>query len=123
MKRPLISKHRLQSGANPFGKKSQSGNYQIFERSVEALAVSDWGVILPPENGKEMIVKKKIFTAAVLVVLLCGCVSVIDPADKIEQNPSVGQELIDLKKALDEGAITENEYFVLKQKIMEIEHK
>lgn len=68
--------------------------------------------------------KKKIFIAVVLVSFMYGCVFSIDPVDRVEQNTSVGQELIDLKKALDEGAITENEYFTLKQKIMELDkHK
>ncbi len=34
--------------------------------------------------------------------------------------PGVGQELIDLKKARDEGAINDEEYIELKQKIMKM---
>jgi hypothetical protein len=34
------------------------------------------------------------------------------------EQPTVGQELTDLKKALDEGAVNEKEYMELKQKIM-----
>jgi hypothetical protein len=93
-------------------------------RAKERPSPVSHGVIFLKEFRKEKIVKIKIFTAVVLVVFLYGCVSVIDPVDKIEHNPSIGQELIDLKKALDEGAITENEYFLLKQKIMDIDkHK
>jgi uncharacterized membrane protein len=71
--------------------------------------------------GKEITLKKKLGVAIVLVVFMCGCVSVIDPADKTEQNQSIGQELIDLKKAFNEGAITENEYQLLKQKIINMD--
>jgi len=40
-------------------------------------------------------------------------------SDTIEL-PSVGQELIDLKKARDQGTIHEEEYVELKQKIMKM---
>jgi hypothetical protein len=33
------------------------------------------------------------------------------------EQPNIGQELTDLKKALDEGAVTEKEYMELKQKV------
>ena len=61
--------------------------------------------------------KRKILIVSVLAVFLCGCVAGIG-SDTIEL-PSVGQELIDLKKARDEGAINDEEYVELKQKIME----
>ncbi len=60
--------------------------------------------------------KRKILIVSVLAVFLCGCVAGIG-SDTIEL-PSVGQELIDLKKARDQGAINDEEYVELKQKIM-----
>ena len=38
--------------------------------------------------------------------------------DKKEIRATIGQELIDLKSALDSGAISEEEYEILKEKIM-----
>jgi hypothetical protein len=62
--------------------------------------------------------KRKILVVAVLAIFLYGCVAGIG-SDTIEL-PSVGQELIDLKKARDEGAINDEEYVELKQKIMKM---
>jgi PBP1b-binding outer membrane lipoprotein LpoB len=62
-------------------------------------------------------VKRKILIVLILAFFLCGCVAGIGGTEKVEQ-PTVGQELTDLKKALDEGAVTEKEYMELKQKIM-----
>ncbi|MDM8553702.1 SHOCT domain-containing protein [Desulfococcaceae bacterium HSG7] len=62
--------------------------------------------------------KRKILIVSVLAVFLCGCVAGIG-SDTIEL-PSTGQELIDLKKARDQGAINDEEYVELKQKIMEM---
>ena len=53
---------------------------------------------------------------SVLAIFLCGCVAGIG-TDTVEL-PGVGQELIDLKKARDQGAINDEEYVELKQKIM-----
>lgn len=61
--------------------------------------------------------KRKVLVGLILAVFLCGCVAGIGGTEKTEQ-PTVGQELIDLKKALDEGAVSEKEYDELKQKIM-----
>jgi uncharacterized membrane protein len=61
--------------------------------------------------------KRKILAGIVLAVFLCGCVAGIGTGEKTEI-PTIGEELSDLKKALDEGAITEKEYSELKQKIM-----
>jgi hypothetical protein len=36
---------------------------------------------------------------------------------KIEQQPTLGQELLDLKKARDEGAISDREYEEMKEKL------
>jgi len=60
--------------------------------------------------------KRKILIGLVLAVFLCGCVAGI--GTETTKLPSVGQELIDLKKARDEGAINDEEYVDLKKKIM-----
>ncbi len=62
--------------------------------------------------------KRKILIVSVLAIFLCGCVAGIG-SDTIEL-PSVGQELTDLKKARDQGAINDEEYVELKQKIMKM---
>ena len=62
--------------------------------------------------------KRKILTCIVLAVFLCGCIAGIGGTETKVEQPSVGQELIDLKKALDTGAVTDEEYSELKQKIM-----
>ena len=62
--------------------------------------------------------KRKILVVAVLAIFLCGCIGGI--ASDTTELPSVGQELIDLKKARDQGAINDEEYVELKQKIMEM---
>jgi hypothetical protein len=69
--------------------------------------LSIWKVVLP--------------TASVIGCLLCGCAWQIG-GDK--KGPTVvqatkGQELIDLKKAKDQEAITEEEYQAQRNKIME----
>lgn len=53
--------------------------------------------------------------------LLGGCAFVVGNSGKLHlsRNISVGQELIDLKKAVDTGAITEEEYVVMKRKLLE----
>ncbi len=62
-------------------------------------------------------------TAAVLGGLLSGCAWSIGGGDKgsgkIVATPTRGQELIDLKKAKDQGAITEEEYQAQRKAIME----
>ncbi len=62
--------------------------------------------------------KRKILIVSVLAIFLCGCIAGIG-SDTTEL-PSVGQELIDLKKARDQGAINDEEYVELKQKIMKM---
>jgi hypothetical protein len=55
--------------------------------------------------------------AAPLVVLSAGCVAVIGNTDAARKT-TVGQELIDLKKALDAGVLTEGEYEKQKAKLL-----
>ena len=63
---------------------------------------------------------KKILAGLILVACLSGCVAGIGGTEKTE-HATIGQELIDLKKARDEGAVTETEYNELKQRIMRTE--
>jgi len=61
-------------------------------------------------------------TTVVLGGLLCGCAWSIGSdkcAGKVIATPTRGQELIDLKKAKDQGAITEEEYQAQRKAIME----
>ena len=54
-------------------------------------------------------------------LLLSGCAWSIgsDKAHSVVVRPTHGQEFIDLKKAKDQGAITEEEYEAQKKKISE----
>lgn len=63
--------------------------------------------------------KRKILACIFLAIFLCGCVGGLNTGDENFVRPSVGQELIDLKEALDDGAVTEKEYSDLKQRIMD----
>jgi hypothetical protein len=57
---------------------------------------------------------------AALAVSAAGCVWSLGGGDtKKTVQPSQGAQLTDLKKARDEGALTEEEYQTLKRKILE----
>ena len=55
--------------------------------------------------------------AMILVSTLVSCLAVGTGGKKIEQQPTLGQELLDLKKAKDEGAISDQEYNEMKEKL------
>ena len=69
--------------------------------------------------------KKLIFIAVIPLLLMnCGRIALFSPysgqhSGRITIHTTTGQELIDLQKALDSGAITQEEYDVLKLKIIE----
>jgi hypothetical protein len=60
-------------------------------------------------------------TGTIMGLLLSGCAWSIgsDKERTAVAQPTRGQELIDLKKAKDQGAITEEEYLAQKKKIMD----
>ena len=58
-----------------------------------------------------------------ILIIICfvgpsGCVGVQAGTEQVQTQQTVGQELIDLKRAKDSGAITEEEYEKLKKNIM-----
>ena len=63
------------------------------------------------------------YILAFCILFLTSCASSLFSVDKKSDvtniNTTVGEELIDLKKALDAGAITEEEYNEMKGKILE----
>ena len=65
----------------------------------------------------------KFYILALSILLLSSCASSLFSVDKKSDvtniNTTVGEELIDLKKALDAGAITEDEYNEMKKKILD----
>ena len=66
----------------------------------------------------------KNYILAFCILFLTSCASSLFSVDKDEVtniNTTVGEELIDLKKALDIGAITEEEYNEMKNKILDRE--
>ena len=53
----------------------------------------------------------------ILIATLVSCIAVGSGGKKIEQQPTLGQELLDLKKTRDEGAISDLEYNEMKEKL------
>ena len=67
---------------------------------------------------------KKLFIPSAIVLLamllFAGCVASLGGGSKIVVNkPTLGQQLTDLQKAKDSGAITEAEYQTQKAKLLE----
>ncbi len=56
------------------------------------------------------------------VILLTGCLALQVGGDKACGQPTVGQQLVDLKKARDTGAMTEEEYQSQRAKILGHNH-
>ena len=66
---------------------------------------------------------KKICTTLTLAIILMttvSCIGIHDGSEPPKTSPTLGQELIDLKKAKDGGAITYEEYRELKARLMEL---
>ena len=61
-----------------------------------------------------------ILTFAVILMSAVSCIGIHDGGEAQRTSPTLGQELIDLKKAQDEGAITYEEYKALKVKLVEL---
>ena len=60
-----------------------------------------------------------IVTVLVLILFIAGCICDIDGGRcPSGQHCTAGQELIDLKKAYDQGAITQEEYYQKKNQIL-----
>ena len=66
---------------------------------------------------KKLIVPTSLFLAATLG--LSGCVAAIGNRDAQRGNATLGQQLIDLQKAKEAGAMTEAEYQAQKAKLLE----
>ena len=65
---------------------------------------------------------KKLIIAIVFIAFiasLVGCMGVQGGTEQIKEEQTLGQELIDLKKAQEEGAITNEEYEKLKKQLMD----
>ena len=63
---------------------------------------------------------KKIIAIVLIMVLLAtlsSCIAVGSGGKKVHNHPTIGQQLIDLQKARDDGAITQQEYEELKDKL------
>ena len=52
-----------------------------------------------------------------LLATLSSCIAVGSGGKKVHNHPTIGQQLIDLQKARDDGAITQKEYEELKDKL------
>ncbi len=89
-------------------------------RGSDTIVVLHW-LVVEPSSEKTM--KRKwislVAAASVIGVLISGCAWQIGgDKGKSEARPTRGQELIDLKKAREQGAITEDEYQVQRNKIL-----
>lgn len=63
---------------------------------------------------------KKIISVLILIVIMTSmisCMAIGTSGKKVDNRPTLGQELIDLQKARDEGAISQQEYEELRQKL------
>ena len=58
-----------------------------------------------------------IIVILLLMMSLTSCIAVGSGGEKITHEPTLGQQIIDLQKAKDQGAITAKEYEELKDKI------
>jgi len=52
-----------------------------------------------------------------LLTTMVSCIAVGSGGKKVENQPTLGEQLIDLKKARDEGAISAQEYAELRNKL------
>jgi anaerobic C4-dicarboxylate transporter len=70
-------------------------------------------------NKKEIKMRKIICVILMLTVLttMVSCIAVGAGGKKVENQPTLGQQLIDLKNARDEDAISKQEYAELKEKL------
>jgi hypothetical protein len=68
---------------------------------------------------KEIKMKKIISFLLVIALLstMVSCIAVGSGGKKVENQPTLGQQLIDLKKAQDEGAISKQEFADLREKL------
>ena len=63
---------------------------------------------------------KKIISILLVIALLStmvSCIAVGSGGKKVENQPTLGQQLIDLKNARDEGAVSNQEYADLRDKL------
>jgi uncharacterized membrane protein len=58
-----------------------------------------------------------IIVLAFFFITLIGCIGIQGGSDQGRAEPTLGQQLIDLKKAKDEDAITHEEYNEFKEKL------
>ena len=77
--------------------------------------------MLAQQPNLTLIMKKMIGPASMAlatVVFLSGCVAAIGNRDAQHGGGTVGQQLVDLKKAKDAGAITDEEFQAQKAKLL-----
>ena len=63
---------------------------------------------------------KKIISILLVLALLTtmvSCIAVGSGSKKVDHRPTLGQQLVDLKKARDEGAVSAQEYAELREKL------
>jgi uncharacterized membrane protein len=71
------------------------------------------------QKNKEINMKKIIGTLLIIVLIstMVSCIAVGSGGKKVDNQPTLGQQLIDLKKAQEEGAISKEEYSELREKL------
>ena len=71
------------------------------------------------KKNEEINMKKIISTLLIIVLMstMVSCIAVGSGGKKVDHQATLGQQLIDLQKARDEGAISRQEYAELRQKL------
>lgn len=69
-------------------------------------------------NRQVKVMKKGLLAVCLCSLVFTGCISLEYDGNK-QPKPTAGQELIDLKAALDKGVINKDEYETKRKKILE----
>lgn len=59
----------------------------------------------------------RIIIVMTILITMASCLAIGTGGEKVENKPTLGQQLVDLQKARDTGAISSQEYEALKEKL------
>ena len=96
-----------------------SSNMQSELRHLNCYRKNNSGIIIPSSKQNPM---KRLFvpilTVALATTFLIGCAWQVGGDKKVTMQPTTGQQLIDLQKAKDSGAISDSEYQAKKARLL-----
>jgi len=111
----------------PAGAHNPRHDQKGFIAQVGAGFIPAWNLVCPKDdphrqiarNGKEIKMKRIISVLLVLTLIttMASCIAVGSGGKKVENKTTLGQQLIDLQKARDKGAISKQEYAELREKL------